>query len=555
MDEKNLKSHKVLDDLFEAFMVVSRGEYVSLYDIKNNVMRCSPALVELFGMQEYTHDGAAKWIERLHPEDRRRYKNIVAETDAGKLSTYDLSNRVRLQDGSYIVTRNIGAVIRDVNGEPAFVGGIMINEGLVENTDPITVLRNQTGFFQDISAAIELKKNCVVLLLGINKMSLINGESGYDFGNKVLQHLAWFLQENLGQDGTLYRMDGAKFAFVTENFSAEEISAKYEKIRRSLLGGLPMENLRQVLVLNSGLVTYNGADVDKQTIFSCLNRAYNDSKTRRNGKLVNYNGATGKNLRESMEMINEIRNCIVMDCEGFSLHYQPIVSAMTERLVAAEALLCWRSEKFGEVSPAAYVPVLERDFLFEELGYWIFKQAMKDGAKILEKTSHFTMNVNVSPAQLTDEFLVEELVKISNATNFPLENLCLEITASCRQIEPEILKKVVFSLKEKNVRCLLDDFGAGVSSLEFLQDLKPDYVKPERKYVTDIDESRIHLQIIKHLTTMAVELGSEVCVKGIATAVIRDIIRQLPVRALQGYYYSDSLPFESLLQKFFLIDN
>ena len=203
MSEKNLDC-KLLDNLFEAFMVVSRGEYVSLYDIKNNVMRLSPALVELFGMEEYTCNGAEKWIERLHPEDRRRYKNIVAETDAGKLSSYDLSNRVKLQDGSYIVTRNIGAVLRDTEGKPAFVGGIMINSGLVENTDPVTVLRNQTGFFQDISAAIELKKNCVVILIGINKMNLINAENGYDFGNKVLQHLAWFLQENLGQDGTVY---------------------------------------------------------------------------------------------------------------------------------------------------------------------------------------------------------------------------------------------------------------------------------------------------------------------------------------------------------------
>ena len=102
--------------------------------------------------------------------------------------------------------------------------------------------------------------------------------------------------------------------------------------------------MRQVLVLNAGIITYDGADVDERTIFSCLNRAYNDSKTRRNGKIVNYNGATGKNLRESMEIINEIRNCIVMDCEGFSLRYQPIVSNANENIVAAEALLCWRND-------------------------------------------------------------------------------------------------------------------------------------------------------------------------------------------------------------------
>ena len=250
-------------------------------------------------------------------------------------------------------------------------------------------------------------------------------------------------------------------------------------------------------------------------------------------------------------MINEIRNCIVMDCEGFSLRYQPIVSAQDEKIVAVEALLCWKNEKFGEVTPDAYVPVLERDFLFEELGYWIFIQAMKDGLKFLEKNPNFVMNINISPSQLTDEFLVDELEKISKSIGFPLKNLCLEITASCRQIEPEILQKIIFSLKEKNVRCLLDDFGTGVGSLEFLQSLSPEFIKPERKYVLEIDKKESNLQIIRHLANLAVELGSNVCVKGIATEKIRDIVRELPVRALQGHFYSEPLTIENLLQKFF----
>ena len=161
------------------------------------------------------------------------------------------------------------------------------------------------------------------------------------------------------------------------------------------------------------------------------------------------------------------------------------------------------------------------------------------------------MNINISPAQLTDEFLVEELVKISKQIGFPLKNLCFELTASCRQIEAEILERIIFLLKEQNVRCLIDDFGAGVSSLQFLQTLSPDYIKPERKYVIDIDHEKNHLQIIRHLTNMAVELGSNVCVKGIASKEIREVVRELPVKAIQGNYYSPPISIEELLEKFF----
>ena len=545
------KDHQKLDDLFEAFVLISRGEYVSLYDVKNQLTRYSPAAADLFGFPEYISYGAYDWSDYIHPEDRRRYETVMNALIEGKSLGYDISYRVKLKDGSYAFTRHIGAVIRNEEGKPEFIGGIIINEGLMETTDPITVLRNQYGFFQDIAAAIELKKNLVLLLTGIGKMSVINDEHGYGYGNKVLQHFGWFLQEHFGQDGNIYRMDGAKFAFLTESLSLETVAAKYEKMRRSLLGGMPVDNMRQVLVLNGGMVSYDGSNIDGQTVYACLNRAFNDSKTRRNGKLVNYGGAIGMTTRRSLEMIDEIRNCIVQNCKGFYLRYQPIVSAKNEKIVAAEALLCWHSEKFGDVMPDAYVPVLERDFLFEELGYWIFYRAMEDGLKCIEKNPDFTMNINISPAQLTDEFLVEELVKISDRLGFPLNNLCLELTASCRQIEPEVLKKIVFMLKEKKVRSLLDDFGAGIASLEFLQSLSPEYIKPERKYVTDIDYEKSHLQIIRHLTNMATELGSAVCVKGIATKKIRDIVREFPVKSLQGHFYSEPILAEELMQKYF----
>ncbi len=545
------EDRKQLDYMFDAFMIISRGEYFSIYDVKNKITRYSPAAAELFGFGEYETNGADSWHARIYPEERLHFENVMADLLEGNLPGFDLSYRIKLKDGSYARTRNIGALIRNAEGKPNYIATVTLNEGLTENTDTITLLRNQYGFFQDLAAIIELKKKSALLLIGIGKMSVINDEHGYSYGNKILQHFAWFLQENFADSGTIYRLDGAKFAFITDSLNAATLKSKYEKIRRTMLGGLPVDDVRQILVLNGGMLTYDGAEVSERTIYACLARAFHDSKTRRNGKLVNYDGAIGLAARSSLELINEIRNCIVMDCEGFSLRYQPIVSAETEKIVAVEALLCWRNERFGDIAPNAYVPVLERDFLFEELGYWIFRQAMSDGKKILAYKPDFVMSINISPAQLIDEFLVEELIKISRKIDFPLKNICLELTASCRQIEPDILEKIIFALRAEGVRCLLDDFGTGVGSLEFLQSLKPDFIKPELKYIADIKTAPSHLQIVRHLTNMAVELQSNVCIKGIANAEIRNVIKEFPVKALQGNFYSAPLVFEDLMEKFF----
>ncbi len=543
---KNLAHRKILDDVFNAFTVLGRGNYVSICDVKEKILRCSPAAVEAFGLaDEYISDYELDRPNFIHPEDRFKFTRTMSGILNGETHNYDITCRTKLKDGTYASIRYIGAAIGG-DTKPELVGGILINEGLTESTDPVTLLRNRYGFFRDLIAAVELKRSCVVMLCGINKMNNINAEHGYTFGNSVLQQAAWLLQEAVGQDGTVYRMNGAKFAFLTETLSPEEVAVKYEKLRRAAQAGLPVENVRQVLTINGGMIHLDGADVDERTIFACLNFAYSDSKFYHNGKLVNYNGALGMNTHESLELVDEVRDCILMDCKNFSLRYQPVFNAATEKLTAIEALLCWRSDRFGDVPPSAYVPVLERDFLFEELGYWILRRAMEDGLKLLRRKPDLMLNVNISPAQIVDDLLFEEIDKISANVGFPLKNLCFELTQSCRLIEPDILRRIVRALKRKGILCLIDDFGSGVASIDFLRDLAPNFIKLERDYIMHIKDKPGNLQIVQHLSELATELGTKVCLKGVEDAEIRDTIKKFPIVNVQGNFYSEAITLDEI---------
>ena len=545
-----MKHNKILDDLFNAYTMIGRGNYVVIYDVANNVSRFTPAAVELFGLQgEYVPSGYLDWSEYVHPEDGFVYTRTIKAVMSGDLQGFDMTCRTRLKDGTYAGLRYIGAAINVKDGKPSFVGGIIINEGLTESTDPVTVLRNRYGFFRDLAAAVELKRTCVAMLCGINRMSQINEEHGYAFGNSVLQQAGWLLQEAVGQDGTVYRMNGAKFAFLTESLSPEEVAAKYEKIRRAAQAGLPVENVRQVLSINGGMIRFEGGAYDERTIHSCLNFAYQESKFYHNGKLVNYNGAIGRNTHESLELLAEVRDNILMDCENFSLRYQPVLDAATEQLTSMEALLCWHSKRFGDVPPSAYVPVLERDYLFEELGYWILRRAMEDGMKLLARKPDMMLNVNISPAQIVDDFLFEEIDKISASTGFPTEHLCFELTQSCRLIEPDILRRIVHALKGKGILCLIDDFGSGVASIDFLRDLAPNFIKLEKEYITNMNDAG-NLQIVRHLSELAAELGTKVCLKGIENATIRDAVKKFPITNVQGHYYSEAITLDEIIAKY-----
>ena len=122
----NNEHRKILDDLFNAYTVIGRGNYVRVLDVKGNMLRFSPAAVELFGLEgEYTSGENIHWEDFIHPEDRFIYTRMKKKLLAGEISSYDLSYRMRLKDGSYVTLRHIGSTIFDAEGKPELIGGIV----------------------------------------------------------------------------------------------------------------------------------------------------------------------------------------------------------------------------------------------------------------------------------------------------------------------------------------------------------------------------------------------------------------------------------------------
>ena len=178
------------------------------------------------------------------------------------------------------------------------------------------------------------------------------------------------------------------------------------------------------------------------------------------------------------------------------------------------------------------------------------RRAMEDGLKLLEKKPDLILNVNISPAQIVDDFLFEEIDKILNYVGFPLKNLCFELTQSCRLIEPDILRRIVRALKRKGILCLIDDFGSGVASIDFLRDLAPNFIKLERDYILHIKDRPGNLQIVRHLSELAVDLGTKVCLKGVEDSEIRQTIKDLPITNVQGNFYAEAIQVDDIIEKY-----
>lgn len=263
--------------------------------------------------------------------------------------------------------------------------------------------------------------------------------------------------------------------------------------------------------------------------------------------MVEFRNELNGGSQQRLEQLQAIRASITHGFDGFYLLYQPVVNADTEQIIGAEALLRWKNDRYGTVPPDQFIPVLESDPLFPELGEWIIREAVLGAKQMLNQYPDFVINVNLSYSQLERPDFVDTVLRILKEVGYPPEQLCLEVTERCRLLDMNLLKNVVAGLKARGIRIALDDFGTGFSSVGILKEIPFDTIKIDRSFVMRIEESALDRKLIHNIADLASVFQAKICVEGIETAGMRDILRTFHVGSFQGYYYAKPLPHEQLM--------
>lgn len=541
---------KKLDSLFDAFAIVSEGTYVFLCDMYYDCSRWSKTIVEDYGLpSEYMYAAGEIWEERVHPEDRQVYHNTVEDIFMSKTMSHDLQYRVRRLDGEYDLFTCRGIVILDEKGQAEYFAGILRIHGQQSHVDALTGLRNQYGFFSDIRRLIRSKTNAEICVLGIGKLTEINEVYGYNIGNAVLQRFGRYLLEYVGNHGGTYRLDGSKFAVITATQTSEANRRAYKNLRNHFREGMEVEGIFVALELNAGALSLNDFNTDDQTVYACLNFAFDESKLNKHGDLVEFRNEQNRNGIQELERLHSIRNSIPRKYKGFYLLYQAVVDSNTEKITGAEALLRWKNDRYGVVPPDSFIPILERDPLFPELGEWILRKAIEDAGRILSLFPDFCIHVNLSYVQVEQPDFIDGVRAILKETGFPADHLCLEITERCRLLDMNLLLNVVVALRANGIKVALDDFGTGYSSIGLLKSLPFDIIKIDRGFVRNIETDDMEERLVANFVDVAGIFGANVCVEGVETAEMRDILRKYGVNSFQGYYYSRPIEVGELLSK------
>ncbi len=528
-------TYDTINRIFDTFAVTSRSRYVYVFDMEKNISRWSSNAVDYFGLTgEYVYNAATVWENRIHPDDREKYNEYLSVAFSGRKTEPNIEYRAKNKNGEYVICSCRGVVIKDYSGKPVFYACSIINKGIVDNNDPITLLPNQYELLNQMRQYKVQKQKYIILMINFIDFGDVNRRYGYMIGNNILRAVAVKMGQEGQNRGKCYRGDGTVMAFISEVMDIEEIKKLYGRMRSFTREALMINGKKIGAELGGGVIIANNFDVDEHAIYTSAKYALDYSKTQKHGNLIIFNNDQLDNRSSNIERVNAVRDSVLNGFEGFHLEYQPIFSALDKRLVGMEVFVRWEKEPYGVVLPSEFVPWLEQDPVFYTLGNWILENALNDALEIRKGRKDFYLSANLAFMQLERSEFRTTLIDILRKTGYPATGLCLELGYSSNQLEMEHLKSQVEFLKSCGLKIGLDvsDFR----SLDLVRHLPIDLVNLVPSLTAGITDNLTSKYVVEAITSFTHRMNIRTCFTGIEDEDTIKNANGYPISDMMGYY-------------------
>lgn len=541
------RATEMVDRLFNNFATTTASRSFFVYDIKGDLAKWSQNAVNEFRLPGAYVQKAKSVLENIiHPADRTAFNDEFARLMKSTRQSYDASYRLRNGVEEYVTCEFKVSVVRDYAGRPAYLAVSVFNRKRNTHHDTVTDLPNRFELLNDLRDKKELRHPSVLLALGTTNFASVNKLYGYAFGNAVLKALAGKLVELMGTRGSAYRTQGACVMMLSDTMSLSDVQQLYKEMCDYAMRGLSVDGVKLSVRMCGGVVVYDDFTVDEHTIYTCVRYGLDRSERSADHKLVAIRNDNLGERKNTVSIVQALRTSIAKGCEDFYLCYQPIVSSLSDKLLGCEVLLRYDKSPFGKIPPDLFIPVLENDEAFPQLGYWIIETAARETKPLLETHPDLMVHINLNYVQLEQAKFRNTMLEILKRTDFPGKNLLFELTERCKNLDPLFLKDEIYFFKTCGIRSALD--GKCLTSLELLRTLPVDMMKIDRDMVSRIETDVTDQYLLEAVTGFARKMRIQVCIEGVENERRKNFLRKFPVSAYQGYYYSEPVRIDEFLQ-------
>ncbi|WED43575.1 EAL domain-containing protein [Legionella cardiaca] len=396
-----------------------------------------------------------------------------------------------------------------------------------------------------ITTASRQKNYFAILFFDLDRFKLINDSLGHEFGDEVLREVGKRLSSLLRAQDTLARLGGDEFVIIIPDLvKGENVVTVAQKILSAFNEPLHISGQEFTLTTSIGISIYPTDGSNINSLLKNADLAMYQAKEQGRNQFKFYTPQLNQLSNKQLKQESELRHALLNN--EFFIVYQPQFDIKNQNLLGLEALIRWQHPKRGVVLPLEFIPAAEESGLIVPLGEWVIREVCKQMVTWRKQgLPDIRVAVNVATQQLKQANFAETIKDILEEHQIEPELFEIEITENVIITNIEV-QRMIHKLKEVGVKIVLDDFGTGNSSLNYLKQIHIDRLKIDQSFVKNISQSRSDEVIIEAIIAMARSLNFKVSAEGVENQNQIKFLKDQECDEVQGFFLSKPLSSESM---------
>lgn len=408
--------------------------------------------------------------------------------------------------------------------------------------DSLTGCFNYNAMLEYLSELFVNKQSFNLIALNINDLTRINRMFGLKNGNHILTNITRFISE-ISEDIWVFRMKGTRFVVIIHD---DETYFKFKSlIEKRIDDPWDIDSTRifvSISVCSMYKLNNYVSNIDDVVNFIETSFIQTDLNGLRK-KIISSDDGLYSELARMMSVESALRQALETG-NGLELNFQPIYSIKNKKFNSAEVLLRLKDPILGSISPSEFVPIAEKNGLVLQMDLLVVEKACQFIVKHNPKeTLGFEyLSINLSAAEFMNKQMPTRMTDLLNQYKIDPDFILFEITETVATVSYEIVSSCMNEYRSFGFRFALDDFGTGYANLSQVVGLPFSIVKIDRELLKG---SRI---VLEDLLRMFRRLGLTTIIEGIENIEQSDLVKEMNVDYIQGYYYASPLNEESFIK-------
>jgi diguanylate cyclase (GGDEF)-like protein len=417
-------------------------------------------------------------------------------------------------------------------------GRLLRDLATAASTDRLTGLPNLAESTRLIDAALD-GGDVLVAAVAVESFREVNDTLGHQVGDNLLLEVTERLRRAC-PTAIVGRIGGGRFAVAVHADTAGNDPEMFGLgIRAQVEGSAHLGGIGTHVRLSVGVVRAPEHGDEASTLLRRAETAMHGARDVHGGPVV-WEPAYEVQGQRRLAVVSALREALSTGAIGVA--FQPKVDSATCAPTGVEALARWTHPALGAIGPDEFVPLAEASGLMGLLTSSVLRQALTACRGWQRRSPGIGVAVNVSADTLLDGAFVTEVAAILTSVGVTPSLLTLELTEGVVMADPALATERMSELRALGVKISVDDFGTGYSSLTYPMGRPVEEVKIDRGFVNGVVADPADRAVVRAVVDIAHTLGISVVAEGVEHEEQRQVLRDLGVDELQGYYFARPMP-------------